>query len=232
MIIVPFLKKEGVREITGIFLTHPDKDHLGGLSEVLREFKVKMVFDGLDFDETNNSYKEFLYLVNKRKSAYYRLQKGDRLMLDQGIIDILHPSLPLLSGENHLNENSLVIKILWGKISFLMTGDVEKKGEERLLSLNIDSDVLKVSHHGSQGATSEEFLKKVTPLISIISVGKNNPYGHPSQDVLKRLHSSYNYIYRTDLYGAITVLCDGEKYKVITIKKPKTGGNDNETQTN
>lgn len=221
MVVAPFLKKKGISRLTGIFLTHCDNDHMGGLLEILKEFRVDMVFDGLDYEPDNNLYREFLYLVNKNNSKYYRLSGGSEIFIKDGVLfEVFNPSLPLAGGDNHLNENSLVVRVSWKDISFLMTGDVGIEGEMRILDgkFNIDSDILKVSHHGSKSSSSKEFLDKVTPEVSIIGVGEKNPYGHPSPSVLKRLQTFSPYIYRTDIQGAITVITDGKDYRIETVK--------------
>jgi len=220
-VVVPFLKRQGVRELSGIILTHPDNDHMGGLVSVMKEFRVRRVFDGLDFDPSDRLYREFLFLVTQKGSSYYRLQAGNKISFQNGVkFEVLNPSFPLISGKNHLNENSLVLKISWKRVSFLMTGDIEDGGEVKLMEkpLIINSHILKVSHHGSKSSSGEDFLAAVTPEVSVISVGENNFYGHPSQEVLERLKCFSSPIYRTDRYGAVTVITDGKDFKVVTIR--------------
>jgi competence protein ComEC len=215
-VIIPFLKRYGIWQLDGIFLTHADNDHLGGLIEVVKNVKVKAVYEGLDFDVNNRLYREFLYLAGKKGINYYRLSEGNKLYFHEGVtFEVLNPSLPLISSENHLNENSLVLRILWKKISILMTGDIEKKGEERIMLHSPVSQILKVSHHGSNSGTSREFLQMIKPEVSVISVGHKNPYGHPSSFLLERLNLFSNSVYRTDYCGAITVISDGNNYKII-----------------
>jgi len=194
---------------------------MGGLVSVMKEFRVRRVFDGLDFDPSDRLYREFLFLVTQKGSSYYRLQAGNKISFQNGVkFEVLNPSFPLISGKNHLNENSLVLKISWKRVSFLMTGDIEDGGEVKLMEkpLIINSHILKVSHHGSKSSSGEDFLAAVTPEVSVISVGENNFYGHPSQEVLERLKCFSSPIYRTDRYGAVTVITDGKDFKVVTIR--------------
>ncbi|MEQ8192257.1 MAG: DNA internalization-related competence protein ComEC/Rec2, partial [Candidatus Eremiobacterota bacterium] len=232
-VIIPFLKRYGIRKIDGIFLTHADNDHIGGLIEILKNVKVMAIYDGMDSDSKNRMYREFLYLAARKGINYYRLSEGNKLYFPEGVtFEVLNPSVPLISSENHLNENSLVLRILWKKISILMTGDIEKKGEERVMLNVSESQILKVAHHGSNSGTSREFLQKVKPEQSVISVGRKNPYGHPSAYVLERLNIFSDAVYRTDYCGAITVISDGNKYKVITVKKLKDRSDYNEIHRN
>ena len=117
------------------------------------------------------------------------------------------------------NNNSIVIKVTYGDIDFLLTGDLESEGEKRLIDNNTDikSEILKVGHHGSKSSSSQEFLEKIKPEISIISVGKNS-YGHPNQDVLDRLNIIKSKIFRTDESGSIEINTDGKTYSVRTEK--------------
>jgi len=221
-VIIPFLKRYGIRQIDGIFLTHADNDHLGGLIEVLKNVRVMAIYDGLDFDDKNRMYREFLYLACKKGINYYRLSEGNKLYFHEGVtFEVLNPSIPLISSENHLNENSLVLRIFWKKISFLLTGDIEKKGEERIMLNSSECQILKVSHHGSNSGTSREFLQKIKPEVAVISVGNKNPYGHPSVYTIERLNIFSGAVYRTDYCGAVTVISDGNGYKVITVKNLK-----------
>ncbi|MEQ8170889.1 MAG: DNA internalization-related competence protein ComEC/Rec2 [Candidatus Eremiobacterota bacterium] len=228
-VIIPFLKRHGIRQIDGIFLTHADNDHLGGLIEVLKNVRVMAIYDGLDVDHKNRMYREFLYLACKKGINYYRLSEGNKLYFHEGVtFEVLNPSIPLIYSENHLNENSLVLRIYWKKISLLLTGDIEKKGEERVMLNSSECQILKVSHHGSNTGTSREFLQKIKPEVAVISVGKKNPYGHPSGYVIERLNIFSGALYRTDYCGAITVISDGNDYKVLTVKNLKDRSDYNE----
>ncbi len=232
-VIIPFLKRQGIRQIDGIFLSHADNDHLGGLVEVVKKVRVKAIYDGLDVDRKNRMYREFLYLALKKGINYYRLSEGNKLYFNEGVtFEVLNPSIPLISSENHLNENSLVLRIYWKKISILLTGDIEKKGEERVMLNSSESQILKVSHHGSNTGTSKEFLQKIKPDIAVISVGNKNPYGHPSGYVIERLNIFSGALYRTDYCGAVTVISNGNDYKVITVKNLKDRSDYNEIHQN
>jgi len=121
------------------------------------------------------------------------------------------PSDPIEDGEAKLNNNCVVLRLTWGDVSFLLTGDLEKAGEEALLSEGVDlrSTVLKVAHHGAANATSASLLAAVHPALAVISVGADNTYGQPSPQVLERLGDSL--VYRTDLNGRVKLSTDGER---------------------
>jgi len=135
---------------------------------------------------------------------------------------VLHPGLPWISGSSSdLNNNSVVIRLVYRRVSFLFTGDIEAEAEQALLAREADlsSTVLKVGHHGSQTSTTEEFLEAVSPELAVISVGEDNRFGHPSQEVVDRLRDQGVEVLRTDLGGAITVTTDGRRWRVKAFGK-------------
>jgi len=166
------------RTIDLIILTHPDKDHLFGLNEILKRYKVKNILHtGVESDTL--LYQEWKELIEKEKANIYIAQKGITI----GDLEVIYPFESLEGREiSDLNDSSIVIK-LQNKILF--TGDVTSKIEALLE--DIDVDILKLGHHGSKSSTSFEVLEKTTPEIAIVSAGLENPYGHPSDEVLARL---------------------------------------------
>jgi competence protein ComEC len=149
------------------------------------------------------------------------IRAGDRLALDSGIIlEVLHPSdEPVASADSGDNNNSVVLRLVWGEAGFLLTGDIEAEAEHLLVESGqpLPSDVLKVSHHGSGGSSTPEFLAAVAPSYAIISVGAGNDYGHPQDAVLDRLAQLDDVeILRTDEQGTIEFVTDGNRLWVQT----------------
>jgi len=200
------------RYIDMVVATHLDSDHVGGLIEVLKQYEIGALFMPKPEDEDKAFYlKELNKIIASQNIKVYYLSRGFQLAIEPGIgIYVLspEPDSKLKAGDN---DKSIVFRLVFNKASFLFTGDISQGVEKNLLAENIilDSDVLKIAHHGSKYSNSPEFLSAVSPLFSIISVGRNNKYGHPNEEVLERLASST--ILRTDLQGDIDILSDGLK---------------------
>lgn len=143
---------------------------------------------------------------------------GNQLFFGKVRLDVLAPKEPLIGD---LNGDSIVLKINFGKVSFLLTGDLNIYGEKRLMEMrcNLRSDVLKVGHHGSEDLNSEEFIDEVKPKIAVISVGKNNRYGYPSREVIERFKMKEVSLYRTDLDGTIIIKTSGDTPSISTKKE-------------
>ncbi|MFH1710472.1 MAG: DNA internalization-related competence protein ComEC/Rec2 [bacterium] len=213
-IIVPFLRKKGINELDLVILTHPHDDHVAGLPYVLEKIKVDMVLDSGQ-PHTSRGYSRFLKLIERKKIPYKIARAGQVIDLGGGVKgQVLHPSEPLISGtESDLNNNSVVIKLVYGRTSFLFTGDAAFEAEARILSLRpvLASDVLKVGHHGSRTSTSAGFLEAVRPKYAVICVGAKNKFGHPTPETLGRLAKYSIKVLRTDLGGAVIFKSDGAK---------------------
>lgn len=198
------------RSIDMVLMTHPDSDHVNGLVSVLRRYKVDAFVDAGAVSD-NPAHKEVESIVADRSIKSLDLTKGYRINLDKGVyLDVLSPPI---SGENFKdNDGSLVARLVYGNVSFLLTGDMEKNMERFLLAsgANIKSDVLKVGHHGSRTSTSLEFLGGVAPQHAVISVGQNNKYGHPHRETLSALNQFGISTLQTDQLGAIMFVSDGE----------------------
>ena len=197
-----------------VILTHPEHDHIFGLIEVLKRYKVdNVLWTGVLRD--NAEYKEWDNLLREEGANISIAREGLKIFskdCSSGNIEIevLYP-FESLEGEEvkNMNDSSVVLKLSFKESSFLFTGDISGSVEKRLGD-EIDSDVLKVGHHGSKTSTSEGFLEKVSPMIAVISAGRNNSYGHPHPEVLERLKSIE--ILRTDTYGDIKILNDGKRF--------------------
>jgi beta-lactamase superfamily II metal-dependent hydrolase len=187
-------------------LTHPHDDHVQGLIPILRDFQVDMVLDPA-LPHGSESYRRFLSLIKKKRIVYKRAVRGQVINFGDGVrAVVLHPpGERLMSVNDYCNENSVVLRVTYGMSSLLLAGDAGIEAENDILQagVEVESDVLKVAHHGSRFATSERWLDYVKPKVAVISVGRNNPFGHPSDEVLARLTSRRIRVFRTDCNGAI-----------------------------
>jgi competence protein ComEC len=207
------------RTIELVVLTHPHEDHLSGLVEVLERYEVEQVlYPDLECDSP--LYEEWCRLIDANDIDCTTAQDGQEIELGEGLImDVLHPPPELLEGTgSDLNNNSTVLRLEMGRVSFLFTGDIEWEAEFNLIAAGgeLDCTVLKVAHSGSATSTTEEFLAAADPQLAVISVGEN-PYGHPHDEVLERLSDEIEaeYIYRTDQQGSIEFITDGEELWVV-----------------
>ncbi len=223
-VVLPFLKSHGVSSLDYLVLTHPDQDHVGGMPAVLNNGPPAATFlDSVQPGITNQSYLRTLQLVKAKGVRAVKARRG-KAAVDLGAgteVQLLEPEEPLITGGGSNNNNSIVLRVTYGSVSALLTGDLETEGEHRLLAHHDDlrSQILKVGHHGSQGATSTQFLEAVKPEVALISAGHGNPYGHPQPQLLQRLQRQHVKSYRTDLDGTIQLLIDGTGFKVITDKQ-------------
>jgi competence protein ComEC len=199
------------RTIDLIILSHPEKDHMSGLLEVLKRYKIESIlWTGVLRDTPE--YEEWVRLIKKEKSRVFIAQAGGKVISGRAEMTILNPR-ESLEGDflQDSNETSIVAKLRYGKNSFLFVGDIGKETERSLAlgSFDINSDVLKVAHHGSKYSSVEEFIKKVLPSVALIGVGADNSYGHPAPEVLDRLQKYGINILRTDINGDIKIISDG-----------------------
>jgi len=209
------------RTIDLAILTHPDPDHLNGVIEVLKRYKIKeIIYTGVVPEDLKQKGVD---IIEKSKAEKIIAEAGQRIKLSRlnldnyGYLDILYPFEDITGQKfNDFNQTSIVCRLVFGKTSFLLTGDAPKSVEYQLLArqVNLKSDVLKVGHHGSKTSTSDYFLKAVSPGVAVIQVGKGNKFGHPHQEVLDVLNQQNVKILRTDLMGDIKILSNGTSYQV------------------
>ncbi|MBQ2937453.1 MAG: DNA internalization-related competence protein ComEC/Rec2 [Clostridia bacterium] len=220
--LLPYILDRGFTKIDIIIISHFDNDHVGGIFEILNELKVKKVYISKQIEKTEN-YKKFLEITTKRNIKVYEVIAGNRIQVERNLyFDVLWPKDNQIT-TNISNNNAIVCNLHYKKFSMLFTGDIEKIAEEEILDFYnknkflLKSDILKVGHHGSKTSTSSNFLNITSPEIAIIGVGKNNKFGHPNEEVLKRLENICNNIYRTDLNGEIIISVNNNgKIKVVT----------------
>lgn len=213
--VVSYLQNQGIKQIDVLIATHPHSDHIGGLLAVLDKLPVSKAIDSGQL-HTSQLFESYLQKIDQKNIPFSIARSGQAIEVDNSIsIKVLNPSEPLISGtSSDLNENSIVLLLKYGQISFLLTGDAGFYAEERVINALEHIDILKVGHHGSAYATSNELLNKINPESAIISVGSNNNYGHPAPETLNRLTQHNVKIYRTDVYGTMKITTDGNTYHI------------------
>ena len=195
---------------------HFHADHITGLVEVLNRYQVKQVlYPDVAFD--SGIYDEWLRLVEEKKIKSTLAQVGQQINLGNEVsIEVLNPqSPPLTSTDSDVDNNAAILHLSMGEVSFLLTADMMWEAELELIMqrANLKSTVLKVAHHGSDTSTTAEFLAVVKPQLAVISVGADNKFGHPRDEVLSRLEDRLGTenIYRTDEDGTVEFITDGER---------------------
>ena len=202
------------KQIDLMILTHPHDDHVTGLIEVLKRYRVKrMLYTGATHNAPN--YLTWLKTVRDKEVPLTIVDKARTVALSQSVkLEILYPEKSLLNKTlADLNDSSIVLQLIYGQNKFLLTGDAGLAVEKALLASGADlaADVLKVGHHGSEYSTSQEFLDKVKPRLAVIMVGKDNDFGHPNLRIIKRLERAGARIFRTDGVGTVKLKSDGMK---------------------
>ncbi len=205
------------RTIDLIILTHPEHDHYFGLFEVLKRYEVEnILWTGIVRE--NNEWEEWDKLIKEEGAEIKIAEAGQKIILSKSFIEVLHPFENLEGQEfKGCNDTSVVAHLFFGNISFLFTGDIGKGVEAKLVKqdVDLDSDILKVCHHGSKTSSSLKFLEAVSPKIAIIQVGKDNQYGHPHPDVLARLKEFGIQVLRTDINGDVKIVSDGNNFNIL-----------------
>ena len=213
----PYLWSRGFQKLDVVALTHAHQDHLGGLPAILDNFRVAKLWIGREVSSLALARLE--ELARRRKIPIEHELRGKSFRWDGVDGDFLWPEIaPEEVAPSAKNNDSLVLRLRYGRRSILLPGDAEKQVEREILSENspqaMHSDVLKIGHHGSKNSTTAEFLVAVQPHFGIISAGEGNPYGHPSPELLERLENAGVRILRTDRDGAVHVLTDGERLDI------------------
>lgn len=199
-----YLREQGVEVLDAILSTHPHADHIGGLTAVLEAFPVLVIYDS-GMPHTTQTFFNYLNTIDELNIPYYTPRRGDVIEIGELEFQVLHPADDV--EEYSLNNASIVIRLEYGEISFLFTGDAEVEAEEEILEsgLEVRATVLKVGHHGSRTSSTPPFLDTVQPEVSIIMCGLDNRFGHPHSEVLEAMAVREIDVYRTDLHGHIVV---------------------------
>lgn len=214
-VVVPYLKHYGVLSVDYLFLTHGHEDHAGGAAAVARQLTVKnSMLPRENYTQAVNAF-----VRAARESVVIPIYEKQKIEIDGVVIRMIYAPSGIANNQN--NEVSSVIQVGYGQHSFLLTGDLEVKGEDVIIASgqDIHSNVLKVGHHGSKTSSSANFLEQVAPEYAVISVGTNNRFGHPHMETIQRLIGQNSKIYRTDQQGAIVFTTDGRRLTVETFIK-------------
>ncbi len=215
--VMPYLWHRGIKRLDWIVASHADSDHVEGFAEIVRSFDIDMVMKGMGQSPANS----FNQMIAKSKLPQQIVKRGDELEIDGVWVKVLSP----FAGDGELplsdNNGSIVLKIGFGDRSFLLTGDIEKEAEARLVDSagDLSADVLKVAHHGSKTSTTSAFLERVKPRHAVISAANPSPFGHPHAEVVARLEDNGVQIRQTSACGAITFSTDGRDLRVDTFVK-------------
>jgi len=198
------------RTIDLLILTHPDADHVSGLSDILKRYRVKKVLMTNEAAPTA-AYKEFVKLVDEKHVERIHAEMGERIWLDSAtVFDVFYPPNKVEDQGLSTNNTGIVGELIFGKTKVLFTADDDSIVEDLLRSeYNLHADILKVGHHGSKHSNSAEFIQAVSPKYAVIEVGAKNTYGHPTKEALDNLAAANVKVFRTDLDGLVEFTSDG-----------------------
>lgn len=225
--VLKYLKKQGVKKLDYIIATHPHSDHIGGMGEIISEMEVDKVIAPRisgDMTPTTKTYERFLQALKDKSLKLTAAKPGTTYTLsDASAAEKVPPKFEVLApveDYDDLNNYSVVIRLTYGSTSYLFTGDAEKQAELDILQSGreIDSDVLKMGHHGSSTSSCVEFYEEVSPEICVIQCGEGNSYGHPHKEVMETVEASGAEVCRNDSDGTVIVYSDGDEIFVKTEK--------------
>lgn len=220
--VLKYLKKQGVKKLDYIVATHPHSDHIGAMGDIIPEVEVGKVIApkvSADMTPTTKTYERFLQALSDKALKLTAAKPGTSYTLSSARASAegkIPPKFEILAPVNDysdLNNYSVVLKLTYGRTSYLFTGDAEAKAEKDILDsgADVDSDLLKMGHHGSSTSSSEEFYNEVSPDVCVIQCGNENSYGHPHAETVDTVNASGAKLYRNDSDGNIVVYSDGDE---------------------
>jgi len=223
--LLPYLEKQGIFKLNGIFISHFDKDHCGSLGYLMDNMKIENIYVSYT-DEGNELYRDIKKKAIEKRIPIRVLKKGDTLRLDNKThLLVIGPDrdlIDLISIED--NELSMVLLLKHMGNRVLFTGDIERRGEMNVIeTINTNVGLLKVPHHGSNTSSSVELLEKLKPKAAVVSVGRNNTFGHPHEEVVKRYEENNIHLYRTDESGLVKACLYEDGFVIDTFLKEKKG---------
>lgn len=218
--VLDYLLKQQITHLDLVIATHPDADHIGQLPLILNQLTVNEIWmNGVE--STSKTFENTIDIIDAKNIAYYEPEVGDGIDFGDVAIDVLGP----ITKTGDANRDSIVVKVTHGANALLLTGDAGVKEEQALITRfghELESDILKLGHHGSNTSTSQAFLNAVKPSIAIVSASANNSYGHPHADVLARVIQAKMDVYQTSKHGDIVFQSDGKVIELIKAKEYTT----------
>jgi ComEC/Rec2-related protein len=203
-----------------VLATHADADHIDGVSDVVRNFRVGQAIVGR-VPESDPEFDRFKGTAQERSVSLATVNAGDRFNVDGVTVEVLWPPRPSQAPVTSGNNDSVVLRLVYGSVAVLLTGDIEQAAEEKLVEsgVNLRADVLKVPHHGSKTSSTEAFVEAVQPRWAVISVGERSRFGHPHAGVVNRYVERGVRLLQTGRDGTVTVETDGATLDVRTYRK-------------
>ena len=218
-LLVQYFNELGIKKISYVVGTHAHEDHIGGLDDIITNFDIGTVYIP-DAITTTRTFEDLLDSIDKKNMKYKVPKIDSTFKLGDANVLVIYTG----TDKTDLNDTSIILKMTYGNTSFLFTGDTTGVIEKQILDKDIESDVLKVAHHGSKYSSTAHFLKKVNPEYAVISCGEDNSYDHPNSITLKKLERMNVKIYRTDKNGTVIATSDGNDISFDMIKTNTNGG--------
>jgi competence protein ComEC len=210
--VVNYLQRQGIQKVDVMIATHPNEDHIGGLIQVLEEMDVKKVItNGQSY--TTSAYEHFLDAILNSNAEYIEAKRGDKITVGDLVFSVLSP---MSNTGDDINNNSLVLRLIYGKTAILFMGDAGNIAEESILAsgLPVQANIIKIGHHGSSDSSSPIFIDAVKPDVAIYSAGVNNQYHLPSPETINMLKLKEILVLGTDIYGTIIVTVTTDGYSI------------------
>lgn len=219
-LLVEYFKELGIKKFKYVIATHAHEDHIGGIDNVINNFELGHYYMP-NVITTTKTFEDVLDALLAKKKAFETPNIGDKFKLSDTEFEVLY----LGSDKSDLNNTSIVLKLTYKNTTYLFMGDATDKVEKILINegKDLESDVLKVGHHGSQYSSTAAFLKQVSPRYAVIQVGQDNDYDHPKQITIDKLEKLKTLTYRTDKHGTIILTSDGDNISFETIKTNTNG---------
>jgi competence protein ComEC len=205
-VVAPYLWSRRIRRLDVIALSHAHSDHMGGMPAVMRDFRPRELWVGIDPD--SEAYRDLLAEAEELGVVVRHLHAGEELPWGATEVSVLAPEASYRNEGGPVNDDSLVMRMQYGKASALLEGDAEAPSERAMVADGRIKAVtlLKVGHHGSNSSTTSQFFAEAAPKDAVISVGKGNTFGHPKVEVINRIAAAHTRLYRTDEFGLTTFL--------------------------